>query len=134
MKTNIGEYIVGAYLKIIKYCDFVDYNVRHPGGGLKGLNELDVVGLDFKNKKAYLCEVTTHITGLLYKDNKTTVKRIKNKHKIQKEYAEAHLSSFPVRYYMFWSGLLLSLKVTLLANLKRLMGWNWLLMENTPNA
>ena len=59
IKTDIGEYIVGAYLKIIKKCDFVDYNVRPPGGGLEGLNELDVVELDFKNEIAYLCEVTT---------------------------------------------------------------------------
>ncbi len=76
MKTEIGEYIVGAYLKVIKNCDFIDYNVRFPGGGLKGLGELDVIGLDFKNKSAYLCEVTTHIRGLLYKDNITTVEKI----------------------------------------------------------
>jgi len=103
MKTDIGEYIVGAYLKIVKECDFVDYNVRPPGGGLEGLNELDVVGLDFKNKIAYLCEVTTHITGLLYKDNKTTVETIKKKYERQKEYANKYLSDFPNRYFMFWS-------------------------------
>ena len=45
MPTEMGEYLVGAYLKIIKECDFVDYNVRQPGGGLEGLNELDVIGL-----------------------------------------------------------------------------------------
>ena len=32
-----GEYIVGAYLKLKLDCDFVDYNVRPPGGGLEGL-------------------------------------------------------------------------------------------------
>ena len=57
MKTEMGEYIVGACLKLLKECDFVDYNVRRPGGGLVGLDELDVMGLDFKNKTAYLCEV-----------------------------------------------------------------------------
>jgi len=103
IKTDIGEYIVGAYLKIIEECGFIDYNVRPPGGGLKGLNELDVVGLDFKNKIAYLCEVTTHITGLLYKDNKTTIEKIKKKYKRQKEYANKYLSDFPKRYFMFWS-------------------------------
>lgn len=103
MKTDIGEYIVGSYLKIIKECDFVDYNVRPPGGGLEGLNELDVVGLDFKSKTTYLCEVTTHIRGLLYKDNKTTVERIKTKYERQKEYANKHLSDFPNRHFMFWS-------------------------------
>jgi hypothetical protein len=103
IKTDIGEYVVGAYLKIIKKCDFVDYNVRPPGGGLEGLNELDVVGLDFKNKTAYLCEVTTHIRGVLYKDNITTVNKINIKYEKQKEYANKYLSGFPKRYFMFWS-------------------------------
>ena len=103
IKTDIGEYIVGAYLKIIKECDFVDYNVRPPGGGLEGLNELDVVGLDFKNKVAYLCEVTTHIRGVLYKNNITTVNKINLKYKRQIKYANKYLSDFPKKYFMFWS-------------------------------
>jgi hypothetical protein len=40
VKTDIGEYIVGAYLKVIKKCDFIDYNARPPVGGLEGLNEM----------------------------------------------------------------------------------------------
>ena len=103
IKTDIGEYIVGAYLKIIKECDFVDYNVKPPGGGLEGLNELDVLGLDFKNKTDYLCEVTTHIRGVLYKDNINTVKKINIKYDRQKEYANKYLLGFPKRYFMFWS-------------------------------
>jgi len=103
MGSDIGELMVGAYLKIIKECDFVDYNVRPPGGGLEGLNELDVLGLDFKNGVAYLCEVTTHIRGLLYKDNRATVERVKTKYERQKEYARKYLSSFPARHFMFWS-------------------------------
>ena len=65
MLTDVGEYFVGAYLQLGEGCDFVDYNVRPPGGGLKGLEELDVVGLNFKTRTAFLCEVTTHIRGLL---------------------------------------------------------------------
>ena len=103
MKTDTGEYVVGAYLKIIKGCDFVVYNVRPPGGGLKGLNELDVVGMHFQTKTAYLCEVTTHIRGLLYRNNKTTVERIRKKLQIQKDYASQYLGDFPTRHYMFWS-------------------------------
>lgn len=103
MKTDIGEYIVGAYLKIIKECAFIDYNVRPPGGGLRGLNEIDVVGLDFKNKIAVLCEVTTHIRGTLYTDNKTTVDKINKKYERQKEYANKYLSDFANHQYMFWS-------------------------------
>lgn len=103
MKTEMGEYIVGAYLKIIKECDFVDYNIRPPGGGIDGLNELDVIGLDFKNKIVYLCEVTTHILGLQYGNNDATVEKIKIKHNIQKHYADMYLSDFPNKHFMFWS-------------------------------
>ena len=103
MKTEMGEYIVGAYLKIIKQCDFVDYNVRPPTGGLEGLQELDVVGLIFKTKTAYLCEVTTHIRGVLYKDNKTTIERIRKKYDRQKRYSRKYLKDFDNVHYMFWS-------------------------------
>ena len=93
MKTEMGEYLVGAYLKLIKNCDFVEYNVRRPGGKLAGLNELDVMGLDFKNKTAYLCEVTTHLDGLQYKSGKrTTIETIKNKYDKLRDYAKKETS------------------------------------------
>jgi hypothetical protein len=40
MATEMGEYIVGAYLKLVLGCDVVDYNTRPPGGGVTGLNEM----------------------------------------------------------------------------------------------
>ena len=103
MATEMGEYVVGAYLKLEEDCDFVDFNVRPPGGGLKGLGELDVVGLNFKTNTAFLCEVTTHIGGLLYVSNKETVRRIETKHQRQREYAEEFLADFPTHRFMFWS-------------------------------
>jgi len=103
MLTDIGEFIVGSYLQLIEECDFVDYNVRPPGGGLKGLEELDVVGLNFKTDTVYLCEVTTHIRGLLYKDNRETVRRIKRKHERQRDYARTYLANFSNHRFMFWS-------------------------------
>jgi hypothetical protein len=103
MLTEIGEFIVGAHLQLIEECDFIDYNVRPPGGGLKGLGELDVIALNFDSNTAYLCEVTTHIRGLLYKNNQETVARIRRKHERQKEYADNHLSNFNNHRFMFWS-------------------------------
>ncbi len=103
MKTEMGEYIVGACLKLLKGCYFVDYNVRRPGGGLAGLDEIDVVGLDFKSKTVYLCEVTTHLDGLLYVNAKTTIKRVEKKYENLKDYAKHFLSDFPTRHFMFWS-------------------------------
>ncbi len=103
MATDIGEYIVGAYLKLVNRCDVIDYNARTPGGGLEGLNELDVIGLDFRQKTAYLCEVTTHLNGILYGTGPKTVERIYKKYQRQRAYAETFLSDFPIRHYMFWS-------------------------------
>ena len=103
MTAEMGEYVVGAYLKLEEGCDFVDYNVRPPGGGLEGLKELDVVGLSFASKTAYLCEVTTHIRGLLYKDNRTTINRVDEKFRRQREYAERYLGDFKYHRFMFWS-------------------------------
>jgi hypothetical protein len=103
MLTDVGEYIVGAYLQLKLHCDVVDYNVRRPGGGLQGLEELDVIGLDFHHKRAYLCEVTTHIGGLLYVDNATTIQRVTAKYQRQQSYAHDHLPQFTERHFMFWS-------------------------------
>jgi len=104
MHTDIGEYIVGAYLAIIKGCPFIQYNVRAPGGGLPGLNELDVVGLDVDTGTAYLCEVAIHLDGLNYgAGNTETIARIAKKHAWQRHYATAHLAAFPHRRYMLWA-------------------------------
>ena len=104
MPTEVGEYLVGAYLKLIEKCDVVDYNVREPGGGLKGLNELDVVGFRFATNTIYLCEATTHVTGLLYgSGNAETVARIRRKHENQRAYADRFLTQFENKQFMFWS-------------------------------
>ena len=93
MATDIGEYIVGAYLKLVNRCDVIDNNARTPGGGLEGLNELDVIGLDFRQKTAYLCEVTTHLNGILYGTGPKTVERIYKKYQRQRAYAETFVES-----------------------------------------
>ena len=104
MKTDVGEYLVGAYLKLELGCDVVDYNVRPPGGKLSGLGELDVVGYDFANSRAYLCEVTTHIRGLLIGGSlRDTIKKLGEKHQRQCQYAKARLGRFTDIHYHFWS-------------------------------
>ncbi|QQR54586.1 hypothetical protein IPG41_05335 [Candidatus Peregrinibacteria bacterium] len=104
MKTDIGEYIVGAYLKLVEECDVIDYNVRPTGGGIKGLGELDVIGMNFKTNTVFICEVTTHLNGVDYGNgNAGTVKKIQDKHQRQKEYAEEFLSHFKNKRFMFWS-------------------------------
>lgn len=104
MSARMGEYLVGAYIEMIQKCDFVTYNVRFPGEGLKGLNELDVVGLDFKNSLAYLCEVSTHILGFVYGlKAEDSVKKVLKKFDTQKEFAVKKLNDFKTIRYQFWS-------------------------------
>ncbi|MGE4352037.1 MAG: hypothetical protein AB7E52_07615 [Bdellovibrionales bacterium] len=104
MRTEIGEYIVGAYLKLVLGCDVVDYNVRIPGGKLEGLGELDVVGYNFELGHAFICEVATHILGLDYGGYDETLDRIRRKHERQKIYAERFLKGrFNEIRFMFWS-------------------------------
>ena len=103
MRPEMGELLVGAYLNVFEGCQYVDYNVRPPGGGMPGLGELDVVGLDLVEKKAHLCEVTTHLDGLAYgSSNAETLAKIHDKCHRQREYATKYLRGFdPV--YWFWS-------------------------------
>jgi hypothetical protein len=101
--TEMGEYLVGAYLSVVEECDFVDYNIHPPGGGQRGLEEFDVVAFNFEKRTAFLCEVTTHIRGLLYKDYNTTVERISGKFKRQRTYAQERLAFMRKHRFMFWS-------------------------------
>ena len=99
----MGEFLVGAYLKLVLGCDVVDYNARPPGGGLKGLGELDVIGFSFGKRVAFLCEVTTHLDGLLIGSGAAaTMTKLQEKHERQRAYAEQYLAGFEHRF-MFWS-------------------------------
>ena len=100
MQTEIGEYIVGAYLKYLLNCDVVDYNVRDPNGGLIGLNEIDVIGLRFSDKTAFICEVTTHTSksGI----NKKAELKMLNKFTVNRNYSIKNLKKFN-SIFMLWS-------------------------------
>jgi hypothetical protein len=100
MATEMGEYIVGAYLKLVLGCDVVDYNTRPPGGGLTGLNELDVIGFSFGKQTVFLCEVTTHLHGLR---GRQPINKVRRKHNWQRDFAKRYLSNFKRHHFMFWS-------------------------------
>jgi len=104
MSVDIGDHVVGAYLKLVQKCDFVDYNVQPPGASSDDTSRFDVVGMDFDGKRIYLCSVATHITGLRYgNDNNETVEHIRNKYRFMREYAVAYLPAFDEQHFMFWS-------------------------------
>jgi hypothetical protein len=101
MPTEMGEYVVGAYLQHFKNCDFVEYNIRPRGGGLEGLNEFDVVGIDLENKIMYLCEVATHLRGLNMGSSKGEL-RLMRKFPRQQKFSDGYKDQFTVNC-MFWS-------------------------------
>ena len=90
---------------MIDGCEYVDYNVHLPGEGLKALGELDVVGFKFDPPTAYICEVVTHILGLLYGSSReVTIERIQQKYERQKQYAAERLKQFKSnQHFMLWS-------------------------------
>ncbi len=60
---NPGERLVGDWLRHIRGCDFVDFNVytKNTQG------EIDVIGVNLPAKEAFICEVVTHLTtGIQY--------------------------------------------------------------------
>lgn len=101
--AEMGEYVVGACLEFLFDCEYVAYNVRLKGGGRSGLNELDVVGFNYTDNIVILCEVTTHIDGLLIGNYDKTYDKIVEKHKFQREYANKMLKKFDKVRYMYWS-------------------------------
>ncbi len=101
--TEMGEYVVGAWLREIGGCDFVNYNVRPPVGGNEGQSEFDVVGLHFGERVAYMCEVGTHLDALNYGGYAETLKRVTKKHARQRDYAARYLGDFKTHHFMLWS-------------------------------
>lgn len=98
---NIGEEITGDYLKIVKGCEFIEYNLYIPD--VQG--EIDVVGIDVKNKRLYVCEVAIHlITGLQYVRNKQpdNVNRFVKKFTKNIDYAERYFGDHE-KHFMLWS-------------------------------
>ncbi len=99
--ANVGEILVGDYLRNIKFCDFIDYNVytRDSQG------EIDVIGINNKLKKVFICEVAVHLkTGLQYTKNKRpdTFARLVAKFAKDIEYANKYFKGYK-KEFMLWS-------------------------------
>jgi hypothetical protein len=58
---DMGESLVGAYLRYGEECDFVVYGTQTEGQG-----EIDVIGFKIEQRRVWLCEVATHLDGLQY--------------------------------------------------------------------
>ena len=99
-----GEHLVGQYLKYINGCDFVEYNLETKSTQ----GEIDVVGINSSQRKVYICEVATHLTGvgLLYVKGKRpdNVGRLTAKFRKDIEYGRTNFKDFE-RIYMLWTPL-----------------------------
>jgi len=104
MTAEMGEYLVGAYLELFEGCEIISYNVRSRDKGIKGMGELDVVGLNLNENTAFLCEVVTHLGGLLYGGGREeTIRRLFKKYDNQKKYAKKNLGNFSNIHFQLWS-------------------------------
>lgn len=98
---NPGEEVVGEYLKLFLGCDFVEYNLYTPD--VQG--EIDVVGINPKDKIVYICEVATHlVTGLQYVKNQQpeNVERFTRKFRKNILYANKYFDGYE-KHFMLWS-------------------------------
>jgi hypothetical protein len=98
---NPGERLVGDYLRYIKECDFIDFNVYTKL--VQG--EIDVIGVAHAKKKAYICEVVTHLTtGIQYvrAARPDTADRLIKKFVKDIDYGRAAFDGYDVAY-MLWS-------------------------------
>jgi hypothetical protein len=105
---NVGEEIVGSYLKWVMKCDFVEYNLSTKNTQ----GEIDVIGINLENKLVYVCEVATHMeTGLQYVKNRQpdNVDRFLKKFTKDIEYANEFFPEFD-KIFMLWSPIVKSTK------------------------
>ena len=105
---NVGEEIAGQYLKYCKGCEFIDYNVYT----IDSVGEIDVVGINSKEKCVYLCEVAIHSrSGLRYTKNKRpdNVNRFMDKFSKDIEYAKKSFEGYNITV-MLWSPIVKSAK------------------------
>jgi len=98
---NLGERLVGDFLRYIKGCDFVDFNVYTTATQ----GEIDVVAINQAKKHAYVCEVVTHLTtGIQYVKNARpdSSDRLIKKFLKDIEYGASAFPDYTVDY-MLWS-------------------------------
>jgi len=98
---NIGEELVSSYLQHILGCEFIQRNLYT----VDTQGEIDVVGINLKEKRVYLCEVAIHLrTGLQYtKDNApNNVRKLTEKLSRDIQYAKKFFPEYKI-HIMLWS-------------------------------
>lgn len=98
---NVGEQLVASYLQYIRGCEFIQTNLYT----VEAQGEIDVVGINLKEKKVYIAEVAIHLTtGLQYvKDRRpNNVQKLTDKFSRDIEYAKRYFDEYE-KHFMLWS-------------------------------
>lgn len=98
---NVGEQLVSSYLRYIKKCDFIQTNLYT----VEVQGEIDVVGINLRDRKVYVCEVAIHMTtGLQYVKDKrpNNVNKLVEKFSRDIDYVRRHLPGYD-HHFMLWS-------------------------------
>ena len=93
---NTGEELVSSYLRYIRGCEITQKNLYT----VESQGEIDVVGINLKEKSVYICEVAIHlITGLRYGNN---VMKLTEKLSRDIDYANNFFPDYD-KHVMVWS-------------------------------
>lgn len=98
---NVGEQLVSSYLRYIRKCDFIQTNLYT----VDVQGEIDVVGINLKERRVYVCEVAIHLTtGLQYVRDKrpNNVNKLVEKFTRDIAYAKKYLADYE-HVFMLWS-------------------------------
>jgi hypothetical protein len=114
--ADIGESLVGSYLRYIEGCQLVVYNTHTPG--LQG--EIDVIALrQGPPRTVWLCEAVTHVSGMLYgKGYSGTAAKISAKVERARDFAASTFPDEDCRYEI-WSPVVPKGMVALLDQLEQ---------------
>lgn len=98
--TDMGELMVGAYLRYVRGCDVVLYNHRVGKDG-----EIDVIGLQVgETPSIWICEVATHMNGVVLATYGKQGSKFEMKLARAVEFANEMFPSYEPRFE-FWSPL-----------------------------
>lgn len=100
---NTGEVLVASYLQHIEGCEFVQQNLSTTG--TTGQGEIDVLGINLKQKKIFVCEVAIHLTtGLQYTrgNQPANVQKLAEKFSRDIAYAQQLFPDY-AHEFMLWS-------------------------------
>jgi len=98
---NTGEELVSSYLQYILGCEFIQKNLYT----VDTQGEIDVVGINLKEQRVYLCEVAIHlITGLQYTKGTApnNVQKLTEKLNRDIQYATKFFPKYK-KHVMLWS-------------------------------